>query len=270
MEENEKIKKLFVDDSYSFSLIRNLLMIKYMIYICLCEYKKPNTTKSIFNNNIIKKKLFLKKNLKIIKQRRYYRCSNFNLGGDKFFNIVNITSRILSKALTNSQLKQIPVVDKKEVMQSLNHYHVELEGTFKLQNNNEEHTAFIGITHSRSHDVIDKNNEPFKLDSFFVEKQNEDYINIGPEIRIIKKDEINKTKLYEKKNKFNFNREKMEDVMNSNLKEEKVIYLEGYKDNKMKEGLISKFEKDGEKIFKISEIENTDIVSNLDKINKII
>lgn len=197
--------------------------------------------------------------------KRFFFNSKIILGKDKFLKIIDISTKVLSKGFSKKQLKDISSENKEEVMQSINHYQGEIEGKFKINNGDDEHTAFIGITHSRKHDVKDDNNFPVEKESFKITEN----LYVGPELRLIKNKNINKDKLYNGKSKIillNY-KEKIENKINEIYSEGSVVpYIKGIKDNKINEGIINKYEKESEIYFNLNEINES--INKIEKFNK--
>ena len=199
--------------------------------------------------------------------KRFYRISQINFVKiEQFFKVVEITTKVLSRGFTKKQLKEIPVENKEEVIKSISHPQGEVEGVFKINNGNEEHTAFSGITHSEKHDVKDDMNLPITLESWEVENK----LFVGPEFRLINNKEFNKDKLYNKIDNSNLKQyqQPMENKINEMYeKEGKISYINGIKDNKINHAVVIKTEKNGKIIFNLNDI--NDNLSKIDKINKI-
>jgi hypothetical protein len=198
--------------------------------------------------------------------KRFYRTSQINLGKiDKFFEVVNVTTKVLSRGFNKKQLKEIPTENKQEVMKSITHNQGEINGIFKINNSDDEHTAFTGITHSEKHNVKDGKNLPVTLQSHEIENK----VYIGPEFRLINNKEIDKTKLYKTDNSnLKQYKQPIENKINEMYeKEGKISYINGIHDNKINHAIVIKTEKNEKIVFNLNDI--NDNSSKIDKINKI-
>jgi hypothetical protein len=201
-------------------------------------------------------------------QRRFYRVSQIRLEPGKLgkmFKVIKVTTNVLSRGFNKKQLKEIPTQNKEQVIKSIIHKQGEIEGIFKIDNSEDEHTAFIGITHSKKHDVKDDMGELVTLTSHEIENK----IYIGPEFRLINNKELDKTKLYKIDNSnLKQYKQPIENKINEMYeKEGKISYINGIKDNKINHAIVIKTEKNGKIIFNLNDI--NDNLSKINKINKI-